>query len=159
MADLAAHYELAYEEAKRAVALQQRHVDRLQSASGILIAAAAITTSFFGTGALARGDVGVTGWTALACFGVIGVAVLIVLWPGHRWLFTANPRSFVVAYIEHPAGALDVPAIHRDLVAYMARRYIANARRLDTLTLVFTVCAELLVCEVMAWVAGILDGT
>lgn len=43
-----ASYELAYEEAKRALEEQERAVSELRSRAGQLIAAAAITTSFFG---------------------------------------------------------------------------------------------------------------
>jgi hypothetical protein len=54
----AAHDELAYEEAKRALDAQQSVVNELRTRSGILIAAAALTTSFFGGRALTDGAVG-----------------------------------------------------------------------------------------------------
>lgn len=43
-------YALAYEEAKRALEEQERVVAELRSRAGVLIGAAAITTSFFGGG-------------------------------------------------------------------------------------------------------------
>lgn len=55
------HYELAYEEAKRALDAQESVVNELRTRSGILIAAAAITTSFFGGRALDDGAVGAAG--------------------------------------------------------------------------------------------------
>jgi hypothetical protein len=45
-------YRLAYEEARRALDEQERAVVELRSRAGQLIAAAAITTSFFGGQAL-----------------------------------------------------------------------------------------------------------
>src|SRR3954452_8097828 len=45
-------YELAFEEAGRALDARERAVNELRSRSGVLIAAAAITTSFFGARAI-----------------------------------------------------------------------------------------------------------
>src|SRR4051794_17451894 len=46
-------YELAFEEAGRALDAHERAVNELRSRAGVLIAAAAITTSFFGSRAIA----------------------------------------------------------------------------------------------------------
>jgi hypothetical protein len=45
-------YGLAFEEAGRALDAQERAVNELRSRAGVLIAAAAITTSFFGSRAI-----------------------------------------------------------------------------------------------------------
>jgi hypothetical protein len=156
--DLAPQYELAYEEAKRALDAQEKVVNELRSRAGVLIAAAAITTSFFGGRAFADGDVGPAGWVATICFGLLGVAVLAVLWPRHDWVFTVNARRFIATYVESAEGPLGVPEIHRDLALHMSASYEANARQLNWLSIAFRVGSLLLIGEVVAWVVGIVDG-
>jgi hypothetical protein len=151
-------HALAYDEAKRALDAQEQVVNELRSRAGVLIAAAAVTTSFFGGRALQDGDVGTTGWIAIACFVLLGLAVLAVLWPRHDWVFTINGERFIATYIESSDGALDMPAIHRDLALHMSKSYVINARQLRLLSVAFRVGAVLLVGEVVSWVAGILDG-
>src|SRR5918999_3707870 len=87
------HYKLAYDEARRALDAQESVVNELRTRAGILIAAAAITTSFFGGRALSDGDVATAGWIAIACFGVVGASVLAVLWPRTDWTFTVNAHA------------------------------------------------------------------
>lgn len=152
-----AHYELAYEEAKRALDAQESVVNELRTRSGILIAAAAITTSFFGGRALADGDVGTSGWIAIGCFAIVGASVLAVLWPRTDWSFTVNAQRFIGTYVESDEGPLPLPAIHRDLALHMSASYVVNARQLRLLTIAFRIGAIFLVGEVVAWVVGIVD--
>jgi hypothetical protein len=155
---LAPQYELAYQEAKRAIDSQDRLVDQMQTAAGILFAAGAITTTFFGGSAFDRGDIGTAGWVAIVCFGLLGTTVLAVLWPGHRWYSTVGARRFIATYVEHDEGPLDLPEIHRDIALHMADAFAANDRRIRLLIFSFGAGSALLVLEVVAWVAGILDG-
>jgi len=150
-----AHYELAYEEAKRALDAQESVVNELRTRSGILIAAAAIATSFFGGRALEDGDVAAAGWVAIACFAVVGASVLAVLWPRTDWSFTVNAERFIGTYVESEDGPLPLPAIHRDLALHMSASYVANARQLRVLTVAFRIGAIFLVGEVVSWVVGI----
>jgi hypothetical protein len=114
-----AHYALAYDEAKRALDAQESVVNELRTRSGILIAAAAITTSFFGGRALAEGAVGTAGRLAIAAFGLVGMSVLTVLWPRTDWSFTVNAERFIATYVESDEGPLPLPAIHRALALHM----------------------------------------
>ena len=57
-------YELAYAEAQRWLEDQERTVVELRSRAGTLMAAATITTSFFGGQSLIRHDIGASGWVA-----------------------------------------------------------------------------------------------
>lgn len=152
------HYELAYEEAKRALDVQESVVNELRTRSGILIAAAAITTSFFGGRALADGDVGTAGWFAIAAFGLVGASVLAVLWPRTDWAFTVNAQRFIATYVESAEGPLPLSAIHRDLALHMSASYVVNARQLRLLTIAFRLGAIFLVGEVTAWVVDIGNG-
>jgi hypothetical protein len=86
-------YELAYDEARRALEDQERVVNELRSRAGVLIAAAAITTSFFGGRTLAVDEVGVASWAAIVFFALLGATVLVVLWPRHDRVFKANRRQ------------------------------------------------------------------
>lgn len=156
--DLAPHYELAYEEAKRALDAQQHVVNELRSRAGVLIAAAAITTSFFGGQALDEDNVGIAGWIAIACFGFLGISVLAILWPQPSWAVTVNAKRFIATYIERQDGPRDLPTIHRDLALHMSASYVANGQQLRRLSFAFRAGAALLVGEAAAWVTGILDG-
>ncbi len=98
-------YALAYEEAKRALEEQERVVTELRSRAGVLIGAAAITTSFFGGRALTGDKVHTASWIAITCFALLGGTVLVVLWPWRDWRFTVNAQAFIETYLEPPACA------------------------------------------------------
>jgi hypothetical protein len=106
-------YELAFEEAGRPLDAQERAVNELRSRAGVLIAAAAITTSFFGSRAVS-GD-GLSGWVwaAVIAFIVVGGCVLAVLWPRSDWSFNASAADIIAEYIE--PEALAFPLVQRDL--------------------------------------------
>lgn len=77
------HYALAYDEARRALDAQESVVNELRSRASVLLAAAAVSTSFFGARALADGHPQVWAWIALVSFVLVSVAVLAILWPKH----------------------------------------------------------------------------
>lgn len=156
---LAGQYELAYEEAKRALDAQESVVNELRSRAAVLIAAAAVTTSFFGSRALTNSDLDTWAWVAIGSFALLGFTVLAILWPRHDWVFTVNASSFIENYVEHPDGALELPAIHRDLALHMSRSYTVNAAQLRWLFVAFRLGALLLVLEVAAWVVNLSQGT
>jgi hypothetical protein len=146
-------YELAYQEAQRALEDQERTVVELRSRAGTLIAAAAITTSFFGGQALAHHKLDAAGWLAIGCFVALGVAVLAILWPRRDWEFAIEPSRFIETYLEPEEGdPLDVPLIQRDLALHMGASAQLNREQLRRLTTAFRVAAVLLLAEVVAWV-------
>lgn len=158
MADVVpAAYELAYVEARRALDDQEAVVNELRSRSGVLIAAAAVTTSFFGGAAMADTRLGASGWIAVVAFVVLGGAVLAILWTQHDWSFTIDAQDYIATYLEPPdAEPLDLPGIHRDLALHMAASFKANRRQLRVLLAAFRVAAVLLVVEVVAWVVALI---
>jgi Methyltransferase domain len=105
-------YELAFEEAGRALdaqeravnelrsRAQERAVNELRSRAGVLIAAAAITTSFFGSRAITGDELSVWIWLAVVAFIVVGGCVLMVLWPRSDWSFSASAADIIAEYIE-----------------------------------------------------------
>jgi hypothetical protein len=154
--DLTQHYELAYDEAKRALDAQEAVVNELRSRAAVLIAAAAVTTSFFGSRALTdSGHLDFWAWAATISFALVGLTVLSILWPRHDWVFTVNASAFIQNYVEHPDGALELPAIHRDLALHMSASYSVNAEQLRWLFIAFRAGAVLLVAEVAAWIVNL----
>jgi hypothetical protein len=96
-------YLLAFEEGGRALDAQERAVNELRSRAGVLVAAAAITTSFIGSRAI-TGDLTLAGWLAIAAFALVAATVLAVLWPWRDWAFrvglvlvAAETAAWVVA--------------------------------------------------------------
>jgi hypothetical protein len=150
-------YRLAYEEAKRGLDDQEQAVVELRSRAGTLIAAAAITTSFFGSQAL-RHHVHTMSWVAIGCFVALGATVLAILWPRRDWEFTLSPARFISTYLEPSEGdPLSLPLIHRDLALHMGRSASLNRKQLRWLMLAFRIGALLLVSEVVAWVIVLIN--
>jgi hypothetical protein len=94
---MARAYELAYEEAVRALSQQQSVIDSFRTRAGLVLSAAAITMSFLGAQALRAGGPNAATWIALGSFFLVDVAALAILWP-RSWEFTANawPRDRVL---------------------------------------------------------------
>lgn len=153
----ASGYALAYREAVRGLEEQERAVVELRTRSGALIAAAAITMSFFGGQVLVRQDIGAAGWVAISYFVFLGFAVLATLWPRRDWEFSLAPDDFIATYLEPEVGEpLELHLIERDLALHMSRSAELNRRQLRTLMTVFRVGALLLVAEVLAWVIALI---
>jgi hypothetical protein len=152
-----AAYELAYDEAKRALEEQERAVSDLRSRGGQLIAAAAITTSFFGGHAISS-HVHATGWLAIACFVGLSVAVLAILWPRHDWEFASAPEKLIAIYIEpEDEPPVELAMIHRDLALHMGASIRRNRGQLRWLLVAFRLGAVLLAAEVVFWVLALIQ--
>ncbi len=122
-----------------------------------MIAAAAITTSFFGGQALHH-HVHTVAWVAIGCFVALGAGVLAILWPRRDWEFVLSPEQFIATYLEPTEGEpLTLPFIHRDLALHMGRSASLNRTQLRSLTMAFRVVALLLVAEVVAWEVVLVD--
>lgn len=150
-------YEIAYEEGVRALSQQQTVIDSFRTRAGLLLSAAAITTSFLGAQALREEGPGVATWLALACFFGVGVCALAILWP-RAWEFTASPRDVIATYVEGQ-DPLELAAIHRDLALHMQASYLANQAGLERLIVYFRLASGLLTAEVVAWVVDLASKT
>jgi hypothetical protein len=153
--DQARSYELAFEEAGRALDAQERAVNELRSRAGVLIAAAAITTSFFGSRAIAGGHLSGWVWVALVAFIAVGGSVLTVLWPRTDWSFSASAADIIAEYIE--PEPIDFPLVQRDLALHRSAAYDRNALQLGRLFLVFRLGLIVLVVEVAAWIVALAE--
>lgn len=94
-------YELAYEEAVRALSQQQSVLDNFRT----------------------RAD-------RDRSFGLIGTCALAILWPRRDWEFVAGPRRLIATYIESE-DPLPLPEIYRDLALHMEDSYDENSVRLQ----------------------------
>ena len=151
--DAEATYALAFDEAGRALDGQERSVNELRSRAGVLIAAAAITTSFFGARAVTD-DLSAAVWCAMVAFAGVGATVLFVLWPRSDWQFSASATDLIATYIETDEPA-SLPQIHRDLALHRSASYDRNARQLRVLFAAFRMGLVLLLGEVAAWMIAL----
>ncbi len=143
-------YRIAYDEAVRALSQQQSMIDSLRTRAGLLLSAAAITTSFLGAQALNDGGPGLATWLALASFVSLSIATLAILWP-HSLEFTANPANVIESYIE-TKEPFSVAEIHRDLSLHMHDSYADNLAGQKQLASRFRLAGVLLTAEVIFWI-------
>lgn len=149
-------YKVAYDEAVRALSEQQAAIESVRNRAGLLLSAAAVTTSFLGAQALQGGSSSLFSGLALFSFVAVATTSLAILWP-RSWEFTANPRRVVKDFTE-AAGAIRLEDLHRDLSLHMHGSYLVNHRGLQELALLFQAASGLLTLEVVLWVAAIALG-
>lgn len=97
--DQAEVYELAHDEARRALEIQARAVDEMRVRTGVLASAAVVTTSFFGSSLVSGAGVSILGWFALGLFALAIWASALILWP-RSWEFSANSANIIATYVE-----------------------------------------------------------
>jgi len=146
-------YEIAYDEAVRALAEQRGIIDSLRARAGLLFSAAAVTTSFLGAQALGGGVSNVSSWLALTCFLAVAATSLAVLWP-RKWEATANAREVIQTYVES-VDPIPVVRLYRDLSLHMHHSYLNNREGLDQLVLYLQAASGLLTLEVVLWIVAI----
>jgi hypothetical protein len=146
-------YKVAYDEAVRALSEQQDVIDSFRNRAGLLLSAAAVTTSFLGAQALHEGHSGLFSWLALAAFVGVAAACLAILWPW-RWEFTADPREVIETYVES-AEQLPTEELHRNLSLHMHQSYLENHAGLEQLVVFFQAASCLLAAEVVLWIVAI----
>jgi hypothetical protein len=146
-------YKFAYDEAVRALVEQQSVIDGLRSRAGLLLSAAAITTSFLGARSLDPGELGLAGWLATACFVGVALVSLIILWP-RRWEFEADPREMIAIYVD-AAEPASVGRLCRNLSLQMHNSYVENRGGLRQLVAFSQVAICLLTTEVILWVIAL----
>ena len=150
-------YRIAYDEAVRALSQQQSTIESLRTRAGLLLSAAAITTSFLGAQALNDGGPGLPTWLALSSFMGLSIAALAILWP-HRLEFTADPANVIESYIE-TEEPLSAAEIHRDLSLHMHDSYADNLLGQKQLAPRFRLAGALLTVEVVFWLIDLATKT
>ena len=149
-------YKVAYDEAVRALSEQQAAIESVRTRAGLLLSAAAVTTSFLGAQALHGGSAGFCSCLALLSFVAVAAASLAILWP-RAWELTANPRDVVESCIES-AGAIQIGDLYRDLSLRMHGSFAANHHGLERLATLFQAASGFLTIEVVLWIAAIALG-
>jgi hypothetical protein len=146
-------YKVAYDEAVRALSEQQAEIDSFRTRGGMLLSAAAITTSFLGAQSLQDGNSNLPAWLALMAFGGVAALSLALLWP-YVWQVTLDPLEVVAVYVksEHPAAG---EALHRELIQHMHAGYLRNREGLDLLAVLFQIASGLLALEIALWMVAI----
>ncbi len=149
-------YQLAYDEAKQAVAQQVGALDNLRGRAGTLLAVASLSTSFLG--GIVLQDKAPEGWLSWAAIGAFLGAVaitLVLLMPRRRWVFGNSAKVIIEGYAEgeHPR---DLAATHRHLALYLEGNEDKNAKRLDCLYWLFTVASILLGGEILLWLVALI---
>ena len=150
-----ASYELAYAEGVRPLIEQQAVIDSFRTRAGLLISGAAIATSFFGQASLRDGP-SLWSWLAIAAFILLGLAVVLILWPRHDWQYLVRPSKVIASYIEHHEP-VPLKLIHRDLALHMDAAWLANRGQLLELVLYFRAACVLLTLEVFLWVVDLVS--
>jgi hypothetical protein len=146
-------YKVAYDEAVRALSEQQAAIESVRARAGLLLSAAAVTTSFLSAQALQGGRIGLFSWLALLCFVAVAVTSLAILWP-RTWEFAAYPSGVVGSRIELAEDA-QIEDLYRDLSLRMHGSCLENHLALKHLGAFFQVASALLTIEVILWVAAI----
>lgn len=151
--DSALLYKVAYDEAVRALAEQQAIAESLRNRAGLLLSAAAVTTSFLGAKALEVGAPSLKAWLALAGFVGVALISLAILWP-RSWEFGADSQAVISAHL----GADEPPPVedlYRSLSLAMHRSYLKNRDGVNRIAVYFQVAVCLLTIELILWVLAI----
>lgn len=146
-------YKVAYDEAVRALSGQRAAIDSLRARAGLLLSAAAVTTSFLGAEAL-NGS-GLNGFSLAGLTAFVGVAVfsLAILWP-RDWELAADPGRLIEDHVNAcPPGP--VVQLYRDLSIHMRDSYAENQGGIDFLASLFQMASTLLTLEVVLWIVAI----
>jgi hypothetical protein len=156
--DLDSVYQLAYDEAKRALTDQASALDALRGRAGTLLAVASLATAFLGGLVFENGTP--KGWAPrLGMFAFIGVVLLslLLLVPLPGWRFTASPKAIVRDFIEAGSPA-SLTETHRELALRFGKWLDRNQKRLNVLYLIFAAASALLAVEVGAWLFALTKG-
>jgi hypothetical protein len=138
---------LTYEESVRAITQQQNALDSLHTRAGLVLSAAAITSSLFATQVMRHGDPSCLTWNALAAFVVVGAGTLYVLWPRKGWRFSNK----VPGLLEWVAQDKSIDEMRREVASFNQGAFSDNADRLSNLYLAFQVASFALGLEVVLW--------
>ncbi len=143
----AAVYELAYREGLRVLSEQGMVRDALRTGAGLLLSAAAIATSFLG-GAALESTPSWPSWVAIGAFVLLGVGVVLVLWPSRDDGRFARPALLVQTYAD--SESLELALVHRDLALHMDSSCLADLEQLERLITIFRGCSMLLLIEIVS---------
>lgn len=149
-----ARKRLVYEESTRAIQQQQASLDNLRARTGLLLAAASISSSFLGGQALSGEGLTPWSWFAIGALAAVGLCTILVLLPRRNWFFSNDVQTLLNGYVnhEHPA-TLD--EMHVAIATYNQEHWTANQKTLNKLFAFFRVACAALVIEVAFWLVAL----
>jgi hypothetical protein len=150
---MGALYKVAYDEAVRALSEQQAAIESLRGRAGLLLSAAAVTTSFLGAQALQGDKSSSFSWLALLCFVAVAATSFAILWP-RSWEFAVSPRKVLNRYVDS-TDTVQSTDLYRELSLHMHGSFLVNHQGLKELSLLFQVASALLTTEVVVWIIAI----
>ena len=162
-ADSEKPYELAYDASIRAIENQAATVESLRSRAGIILAANALVTSFFGEQALSRA----AGWplhllsyttAALGSFIAVCLLTLAMILP--LTLRFSLSAGAIVRFFEDVAGSDQVTPVEtlREVALQYEAMYDSNATQIRRLGVCFRLAIVCLVGEVGFWLTVLATG-
>jgi hypothetical protein len=144
-------YELAYREAVRALDHQLAALTELRGRAGVLLAAASITVSLLGRESF--GGPSPCAWAAMACFVLLSVCVLVIVWPHEDWSVDVDPPALLLARLS--ARTATASDLNLELIGRMSRYRHLNDRRLTSVARGFRVGACLLATQIVLTVVAV----
>jgi hypothetical protein len=163
-ADHAAIYGLVYLESQRNLTQQAAVLDNIRTRAGLVITAASVVTAFLGAPAIknattpASGSTSILGltiggWLAVACFAIVGICSIAILWPRKGWMFRFGAKDILDRVDEHPDETL--PGMQRKLALLNEKSFIDNERKISTLFWLLEIAAIALFFEAGFWLSSL----
>lgn len=136
-------YELAYREAVRALEHQRTALTELRSRAGTLLGAASIAISLLGR------ETGThpSSWLAIACFALLSICVLAIVWPHADLNFDLDPQALLDARLS--TEGTGAPHLTVELVVHMSRQWRVNGNRIARDARVFRIGTCLLATQIV----------
>jgi hypothetical protein len=145
--------ELSYEQAIRALDLQERGIDQLRNRAGVVLTAAAVTASFLGAQTIQHTThLGILEILALASLaGSICLSIYVLL-PKRGFVFSVSaPRVYERLYGEDPDEA------RRQLLYWLEDYWSANQDKIVNLGRFFFAASMALVFQFVFWSWALID--
>ena len=149
--------KLAYDAAGDALKQQDSTLGNLRTRATGLLAAAAVGTSFATSVGLYKAEPNVAkalptwaGWSLLTLTIMIGVSVMIALWPASNWNFGPNPPALLASV------AKDIDDVYTQAAGAMVAAAKANDHALKRRFLAYRIGVAALIFQVVTLVLGVL---
>jgi hypothetical protein len=154
-------YQVAYDEAKRAIDHQNTALESLRTRAAHLISITAVITSFaIGVG-LIETEVGkdpalppLAPYTLLALLVLIGLCAILVLVPD-RWHFVLD-AEYIIKYHIESSKPKDLTQLNMMLAIELQRNHEKNKQKISWMKTTYHVGAALLLLEVSLLVVAVM---
>jgi hypothetical protein len=146
-------YEIAYEEAVRALSEQHGVIESFRARAGLLLSSAAVTTSFLAGKAFRDGRTGIFAWLALLDFAAVVILTLAILKPRH-WETSVKMDESIEARLS-TEGEVPPRTLHLAIALRLRRALAENRDALEHLSILLQLAGSLLAAEIVLWLAAI----